>query len=61
MGAAKKKNPRLPSARGCECVAWLFGPGRTALVLVVLAGLFGGGAWVAWLKLKDRHSGELSP
>ena len=55
MGAAKKSKSSSPLGMRLRSVfSWLFGPGRTALVLVLLAGLFGGGAWLAWLKLKDR-------
>ncbi len=32
----------------------MFGSGQTAIVLVLLVGLFGGGAWFAWTKLKDH-------
>jgi hypothetical protein len=55
MGATKKKQSASPLGPAVRRVfSWMFGPGRTAIVLVLLVGLFGGGAWLAWIKLKDR-------
>ena len=37
-------------------LAWLFGPGRPLLILALLSGMFGGGAYWGWLKHKDADS-----
>jgi hypothetical protein len=54
--AAAKKQPTVSPAivRLRKLLAWLFGPARTAVVLLLLVGLFVGGAWFAWTKVKDR-------
>jgi hypothetical protein len=55
MAAAKKKPSASPAAAWVRgLLGWIVGPGRTALVLVLLVGLFGGGAWWAWTLRKDR-------
>jgi hypothetical protein len=55
MAAAKKQQTASPAAaRLRKLFSWLFGPARTAVVLVLLVALFAGGAWFAWRKFKDR-------
>ena len=55
MAAAKNKQS-APSAAASvrRLFSWIFGSGRTALFLLLLAGLFVGGAIWAWAKFKDR-------
>jgi hypothetical protein len=51
MAAAKKKQPTLPATEWIRgLLGWMIGPGRTALLLILLVGLFIGGAWAACLK-----------
>jgi hypothetical protein len=55
MATAKKQKSAPPAAAHLrKLFAWMFGSGRTAIVLLLLVGLFGGGAWYVWTKLKDR-------
>jgi hypothetical protein len=55
MAAAKKKSSASPFAASVRGLfSWMVGPGRLALVLVLLFGLFAGGAWYAWTRVKDR-------
>jgi hypothetical protein len=55
MAAAKKQQSASPTAARLRRVfSWLFGPARTAVVLLLLVGLFVGGTWYAWTKLKGR-------
>ncbi len=35
-------------------LSWLLGAGRPVLIVAVLVGVFGGGAYLAWLKFKAR-------
>jgi hypothetical protein len=59
MATAKKKQSTSPvAARLRKLFSWLFGPGRLALILVLLAALFVGGAYLAWVKLKPRILGS---
>jgi hypothetical protein len=54
MSAAKKQNSPTGSAWPRRAVAWLLGPGRSALALLVLIGLFLGGWYYTWQYVKDR-------
>lgn len=55
MAAPKKKQPASPGGAWLRGVfSWLLGQGRPALIVLILVGVFGGGACLAWLKLKDR-------
>jgi hypothetical protein len=54
MPISKKKNSTLPLRR---LVAWLFGPGRTGVLIVLLLGAFVGAAWWGWVKLQPRILG----
>lgn len=51
MAVSKKKDSISPLRR---LGAWLLGPGRTGLVIVVMFGVFIGAAWLAWIKLQPR-------
>ena len=55
MGAAKKKQPSSAAAAPLRrLISWLFGRGRPALIVIVLAAIFGGGIYVAWVMLKPQ-------
>jgi hypothetical protein len=55
MAATKKRQSASPlAARLRTLLSWLFGPARTAVVLILLVGLFVGGAFFAWTNLKGR-------
>ncbi len=51
MPAAKKQQSSFPAA---HVLSWVFGSGRIVTVLLLIMALFAGGAWYAWIKLKDR-------
>ena len=53
MSAAKKKPSASPAAAWVRNLfAWLFGPGRHPVILVLIVGLFIVGAWFAWIKFR---------
>ncbi len=52
MSPARKRDSSSVSVWGGGLFSWLLGPGRPALILVLLVGLFGVGAWRLWLKFK---------
>jgi len=55
MATAKKKQPASPAAAWVrKLFFWVVGPGLLAMILVLQVGLFVGGTWLAWMKLKDR-------
>jgi hypothetical protein len=55
MAAAKKQSSASTNAaRLRKLFSWMFGPGRTAIVIVLLVGLFAGGTLFAWTKWKGR-------
>ncbi len=55
MAAAKKQSSAsMKAARLRKLFFWLFGPARTAVVIVLLFGVFVGGTWYAWTRLKGR-------
>ena len=59
MSAAKKrKATKTDSAWFRGVFSWLFGPGRLALIVVVLFAAFAGGTYLAWMKLKGRILGS---
>lgn len=58
MCAAKKQEAPSAIARVRKFTAWLFGPGRPFVISILLFGLFGGGAWFAWRKHRDRILGS---
>lgn len=54
MSAAKKQKSAFVSSRLRGLFAWLLGPGRPALVVMVLVAVFAGGWFLAWQRLKAR-------
>jgi hypothetical protein len=55
MAAAKKQTSSASGAAAFRGgLAWLFGSGRTLLVIALLVGAVAGGALFAWWKLKGR-------
>ena len=58
MAAAKKQQSAShAAARLRKLFAWMFGPARTAVILLLLFGLFIGGAWYAFNKFKPQIFG----
>ncbi len=55
MAAAKKQQSGSPVAAHLRRLfSWLFGPARTLVIVVLLVGLFVGGAWWAWNRFQGR-------
>jgi hypothetical protein len=58
MAAKKQEKSSAGVAWLRSLTAWLFGAGRPLLISIVLFGLFGGGAYLAWQKHKTRILGS---
>lgn len=59
MSAAKKRKTRTVAPSWSRRLwSWLFGPGRLALIVALLVAVLGGGACLAWMKLRDRILGS---
>ena len=55
MSPAKKQQPSFSVPAWLRRLfSWLLGAGRPVLILAILVGLFGGGSYLAWRKLKTR-------
>ncbi|MFZ1933850.1 MAG: hypothetical protein WCB27_17635 [Thermoguttaceae bacterium] len=55
MAAAKKRSSASPTAERMRGLfSWMFGSGRTAVVVMLLVALFVGGVWWGWKEFRDR-------